>query len=230
MTPGQSIGTCLARYATFSGRASRSEFWWFAGAAVAVVCAGFALDTALFGGSGTAAVDAQPRVPISGLSLLALALPLVAAASRRLRDANLGAWRVAVPVTGVLATLGLLAFGATTEDPFAPVPDQAPPLSASFRWGAVVAVAAFVSVFLFVESFPECLHELFETAQRLDLDVGLIECLARHNGANFELTIAYLADLDAIFQRLVGFAEFELIQNTARQQIGVANRLDTHLA
>ena len=29
MTFGQSISTCFAKYATFKGRASRSEFWWF---------------------------------------------------------------------------------------------------------------------------------------------------------------------------------------------------------
>lgn len=30
MTFGQSIKTCFSKYVTFSGRASRSEFWWFA--------------------------------------------------------------------------------------------------------------------------------------------------------------------------------------------------------
>lgn len=29
MTFGQSIKTCFSKYATFSGCASRSEFWWF---------------------------------------------------------------------------------------------------------------------------------------------------------------------------------------------------------
>lgn len=29
MTFGESIKTCFSNYATFSGRASRSEFWWF---------------------------------------------------------------------------------------------------------------------------------------------------------------------------------------------------------
>lgn len=26
---GQAVRTCLGKYGTFSGRASRSEFWWF---------------------------------------------------------------------------------------------------------------------------------------------------------------------------------------------------------
>ena len=30
MTFTQSISTCFSKYATFSGRASRSEYWWFA--------------------------------------------------------------------------------------------------------------------------------------------------------------------------------------------------------
>ncbi|HAL37550.1 MAG TPA: DUF805 domain-containing protein, partial [Polaromonas sp.] len=29
MNFGQAISTCLSKYATFSGRASRPEFWWF---------------------------------------------------------------------------------------------------------------------------------------------------------------------------------------------------------
>ena len=29
MTFSESITTCMAKYAVFSGRASRSEFWWF---------------------------------------------------------------------------------------------------------------------------------------------------------------------------------------------------------
>ena len=29
MTFGQSVKTCFGKYATFSGRASRSEYWWF---------------------------------------------------------------------------------------------------------------------------------------------------------------------------------------------------------
>lgn len=30
MTFGQSIKTCFSKYVTFSGRATRSEYWWFA--------------------------------------------------------------------------------------------------------------------------------------------------------------------------------------------------------
>jgi len=29
MTFGESVSTCLCKYANFNGRASRSEFWWF---------------------------------------------------------------------------------------------------------------------------------------------------------------------------------------------------------
>ncbi len=29
MTFGQSIKTCFSKYVTFSGRATRSEYWWF---------------------------------------------------------------------------------------------------------------------------------------------------------------------------------------------------------
>lgn len=84
------IRTCLRKYVTFSGRASRPEYWWFIlflflGGMVASV-----LDGILF---GTVSVETAPgRVeatsdgPISSLFSLATLLPLLAAGWRRMHD------------------------------------------------------------------------------------------------------------------------------------------------
>ncbi|MGJ7452414.1 DUF805 domain-containing protein [Aquipuribacter sp. MA13-13] len=46
MTFPEAIGTCLRRYADFTGRARRSEYWWFLLLVALVVAAGGLLDQA----------------------------------------------------------------------------------------------------------------------------------------------------------------------------------------
>jgi uncharacterized membrane protein YhaH (DUF805 family) len=101
MSFGRSIRVCLSRWLTFSGRASRGEFWWFAGfavigAGVGVVALG-AVRGALDGRAASLAVAAV----VSGLIVLGVAA--VSAAVRRLHDRNVGGWWVAVVIAlGVL--------------------------------------------------------------------------------------------------------------------------------
>ncbi len=78
------ISQCLREYASFSGRATRREFWWwvlaiiagyFAVSAVSIVASlliGFSLLTEIF--------------------LLVVALPTMAVTSRRLHDINRSGW------------------------------------------------------------------------------------------------------------------------------------------
>lgn len=77
MGPAQAIRTGLAKSFQFSGRASRSEFWWFAPIAViAPVLGGVMIswDNIDFWGISRLGV------------LILLSLPLIAAMSRRLQD------------------------------------------------------------------------------------------------------------------------------------------------
>jgi uncharacterized membrane protein YhaH (DUF805 family) len=77
MTFAQSITTCLSKYATFKGRASRSEFWWFV-----LFCQLLSW--------GAKVVDQPHSLPvIVGLAFL---IPSYAAQSRRLHDTNRSAW------------------------------------------------------------------------------------------------------------------------------------------
>jgi uncharacterized membrane protein YhaH (DUF805 family) len=75
MNFGQAISTCFSKYATFSGRASRPEFWWFALFQFLV-----SLVASFFGDI------------VSGLVSLALLLPALAVGARRLHDIGKSGW------------------------------------------------------------------------------------------------------------------------------------------
>ena len=82
-----SIKTCFNKYATFSGRASRSEYWFFIlfgllGAIVTVI-----IDTMILGYS----LESE-YTPINSIFSLILFIPSIAVACRRLHDVNQSGW------------------------------------------------------------------------------------------------------------------------------------------
>lgn len=80
MTFTAAVRSCLARYAGFSGRAGRAEYWWFA-------LFSFVAGTIAY------VVDAgSPRLPVACATVLALCLPILAVGSRRLHDIGLSGW------------------------------------------------------------------------------------------------------------------------------------------
>ena len=84
MNFGQAISTCLSKYATFSGRASRPEFWWFfLFQILASVAASMIGDT------------------IAALASLALLLPALAVGTRRLHDIGKSGWWQLLMLTGI---------------------------------------------------------------------------------------------------------------------------------
>jgi len=96
MGPRQAIAACLRRYATFSGRASRPEFWWFMGAVWlgSVLAAG--LDVLLFG------ADAEDSGPVGLVFGLATLLPGLAAGWRRMHDTGRMGIYLLYPVTIII--------------------------------------------------------------------------------------------------------------------------------
>lgn len=116
---GASIGESFRRfwkkYATFSGRASRSEYWWWALISVLI---GFALqiaETIAFPGMNLQGpvTDPSPFTSTGILSLLwglATIIPNLALVVRRLHDVNLSAWLlllILVPFAGAIALVVL---------------------------------------------------------------------------------------------------------------------------
>ena len=80
----QAIKSCLGQYATFSGRATRSEFWWFFLFQVLVMVA-----TSMLGDV------------INGIASLALLLPALAVGARRLHDIGRTGWWQLLLLTGI---------------------------------------------------------------------------------------------------------------------------------
>jgi uncharacterized membrane protein YhaH (DUF805 family) len=89
----ESIQVCFKKYADFSGRASRSEYWWFA-LFIVVVSAALSLFSNM----------------LSGLFSVAVLLPSIAAATRRLHDTNRSGWWQLVGLVPVIGLVVLIVF------------------------------------------------------------------------------------------------------------------------
>ena len=112
------VQTCLAKYIDFTGRASRSEYWWFV---LAVVIAGFIISII---GNMIFGYDPQTLVPREQLSTifgLLMFFPLLSAAWRRMQDSGRQGWLVLLPmIVSLISFVGLVAgigiFGLMERD------------------------------------------------------------------------------------------------------------------
>ena len=82
----QSVETCLKKYADFSGRASRSEYWWFFLFNFLMSTVGSIADRILLG------TEPDSTGIIATLVTLGLLLPSLAVGARRLHDINKSGW------------------------------------------------------------------------------------------------------------------------------------------
>ena len=102
MSFGESISECFRKYATFSGRATRSEYWWFILFQVLAGIAAGIIDLASgspFGETGTA----------GAIVSVGLTLPSAAVIVRRLHDINRSGWWFGLPLI-VLVVLFVVIF------------------------------------------------------------------------------------------------------------------------
>jgi uncharacterized membrane protein YhaH (DUF805 family) len=103
MNFGQAVATCLGKYATFGGRASRSEFWWFyLFASLVSFLSGFLIGLYL-GVSEVTEADATlgGAAMVQNLVNLVLTLPMLAVGARRLHDADRSGWWQLLVLTGI---------------------------------------------------------------------------------------------------------------------------------
>ena len=113
MNFGESISTCMGKYFTFSGRASRSEYWWFYLFATIVPWGGQIVSSTMYT-TGDPMVNLLPTI-IS----LAFLFPILAAGSRRLHDIGKSGWWMlisAVPLIGGIWLLILLVTDSQLEE------------------------------------------------------------------------------------------------------------------
>ena len=114
------VKTCYGKYATFGGRASRSEYWYFTLFAWLVAIAALILDGALFNSPGGA---------FYAIVTLANLIPSIAVSVRRLHDTDRSGWWwliMFVPLIGIIllliwycsrGTQGANRFGEDTLSP-----------------------------------------------------------------------------------------------------------------
>ena len=112
-----SIKTCFNKYAVFSGRASRSEFWFF-------VLFGF------LGGIISSIIDVmilgypfEENGPINLIFSIALMIPSISVAARRLHDINKSGWWQLLWITiigGILLIIWYATDGERKKNKFGP--------------------------------------------------------------------------------------------------------------
>jgi uncharacterized membrane protein YhaH (DUF805 family) len=117
---GASFGEAFARfwkkYATFSGRASRSEYWWVQLVFAIVYILTIILDAA----AGNGSTNSPGYVAVRVLSLaweVAILIPSLALLVRRLHDGNRSGWYVLLGLIPVAGGLILLIWSARDSTP-----------------------------------------------------------------------------------------------------------------
>ena len=93
MNFGQAVSSCFSNYVTFSGRASRSEYWYWClfllvGGLSALIADGVILE------------DMETQ-PINLIFTVATFLPGLAVSVRRLHDVNRSGWWLLIALTGI---------------------------------------------------------------------------------------------------------------------------------
>ena len=85
----KSISTCFSKFATFKGRASRKEFWWFF-----LFTTVFTVMIDIWAGVGgiNHSEDKETYEIISNFIVLILSIPSIAVGARRLHDIGKSGW------------------------------------------------------------------------------------------------------------------------------------------
>ncbi|MCB1311315.1 MAG: DUF805 domain-containing protein [Sedimentitalea sp.] len=121
----EAVRTCFSKYVTFSGRARRSELWWFV--LFVSVCGLIlsVLDSALFGATASEAGSGEVAA-LSAIFSLATFLPSISVAVRRLHDLDRSGWWYWIVLIPLIGWIVLIVWYATrgTEGPnrFGPDP------------------------------------------------------------------------------------------------------------
>ncbi len=100
MNMQDAVSTCLAKYATFSGRAPLSEFWWFF---LFQIIVGMLLQAFL-------------PYPLPDLAMCLLVCPSLAVGARRLHDTGMSGWWQLLLLTGIGFFVLLFLWAQGTKD------------------------------------------------------------------------------------------------------------------
>lgn len=113
----EAVKSGLSQYAGFSGRARRSEYWWFQLFFLLVLAVAAGVDAAV----GTEAV-------LFAVAFLALMLPTLAVSVRRLHDTGRSGWFYLlnwVPIVGPILLLVWFVTDSHPDNQYGPSPKAA---------------------------------------------------------------------------------------------------------
>lgn len=105
MTFGEAISDGFSKYATFSGRSSRSAYWWWILFYVLVII-------------GVSILDAAAKTAVIGaLVWLGFFLPNLAVLVRRLHDTDRSGWWVLIGLIPLIGAIVLIVFACIDSGP-----------------------------------------------------------------------------------------------------------------
>jgi len=156
LTFKQAVGACISKYADFTGRSRRSEYWWFglfsllmmaipliAQSVVALVFVGtLHMDPDKLG--ATAQVLEGIFVVVWGLMCVLLGIPCLAVQTRRLHDTGRSGWWL---VAGILASV---AFSIAELCVLGIAPDNSSSIHNIIQAFGVSAVGALVMLLFYI--------------------------------------------------------------------------------
>ena len=118
-TLGQAFSRFWKKYATFSGRASRSEFWWVALISAVLGILFYVIELAAAGWNPTAATAdvTDPGDILNYIWSLATLVPSLALSVRRLHDVDRSGWWVLLGLVPVVGWIILIVWNASAAKP-----------------------------------------------------------------------------------------------------------------
>ena len=96
------------KYAVFSGRAQRAEYWTFCLVNMVIIFMIFAIDEA---------INAVPIKIAGGIFLLAMFLPIIAVSVRRLHDTGRSGWWLFIKLIPLVGSIVILVFTLLDSQP-----------------------------------------------------------------------------------------------------------------
>lgn len=137
---GGAVRRGFKKYATFAGRASRSEYWWWT-LFTTIVLVALGIPGAVLGiesspdGGQTPGPAGVPFLVAVGLFYLAILVPSIALTVRRLHDAGFSGWLILLGLIPSVGGIILLVFAVLPPSPNGARYDPAPPPPPAYGYG-----------------------------------------------------------------------------------------------
>lgn len=121
MTFSEAVKSCFSKFADFTGRATRSEFWYFYLFTVLVLMIATIIDVRVFGYNPQ---DLDSVGPLSGIASLVFLVPILAVSWRRLHDIDKSGWWTLLWFILVIGWIPLFYWYSKAGDPVGNQYDQ----------------------------------------------------------------------------------------------------------